>query len=331
MFILETSFDQITDPRRHLSITRFECERTTIRVTVSQFSIFSSAIFALVLQRLDKSRKISDRSLGKRGGTTRMRGNSSSANHWLIERTIIAHSAFTAILAGLTLWSTVCFAEGKIGNAITIKNQVEGVTAAGTQPIATGGEVFSNELVRTGGESKAQLLFVDNTNLSVGPLSTIRLDTFVYDPNAPKGNVVLRAGVGAFRFITGLQDPKSYTIKTEFATIGVRGTEFYLLNTQSEVRLQLIHGQVFGTTISGQHFVLDQVNEVLSIDSNGQVHRLGTVNKPLVDFADLGPPITHYAGLFPSETNIAGGIAVIGGIVGAAVLIGTQHSGPASP
>jgi hypothetical protein len=127
---------------------------------------------------------------------------------------------------GLTLSSMACFAEGKIGNAVTIKNQVEGVTAGRTQSLATGSEVYSNEQVRTAIESKAQLLFLDNTNLSIGPLSTIRLDSFVYDPNGSKGSVVLRAGIGAFRFITGLQDKKSYAIKTEYATIGVRGTVF---------------------------------------------------------------------------------------------------------
>lgn len=240
--------------------------------------------------------------------------------------------ALTVIVAAeLTLPSTICFAEGKIGNAVTIRNQVEGVTAAGTQPLATGSEIYSSELVRTGRESMAELLFVDNTNLSVGPLSTIRLDQFVYNPNGPKGNVVLRAGIGAFRFITGLQDPKSYTVETEYAAIGVRGTEFYLLNTRSQVRIQLVNGTVFGTTISGQYFVVDQVNEVVSIDSNGQVHRLGTSNKPLVDFADLGPPITHYAGLYPPVTNVAGGLAVVGGTVGVLVLVAHHHAKPASP
>lgn len=240
--------------------------------------------------------------------------------------------ALTVIVAaGLTLPSTICFAEGKIGNAITIINQVEGVTAAGTQPLATGSEIYSNELVRTGGQSMAQLLFVDNTNLSVGPVSTIRLDKFVYDPNGAKGNVVLRAGVGAFRFITGLQDPKSYTINTEYASIGVRGTEFYLLNTRSEVCIQLVHGNVFGTTILPAHFSLDQVNEVSCIDSKGQVHQLGISNKPLVDFADLGPTITQYAGLFPSVTNVAGGLVVAGGSIAVLVLVAHHHASPASP
>jgi len=242
-------------------------------------------------------------------------------------KVIARNGALILIVAvGLALSSIACFAEDKIGNAITIKNQVEGVTAGGTQSLTTGSEVYSNELVRTVGQSMAQLLFVDNTNLSIGPLSTIRLDSFVYDPNASKGNVVLRAGVGAFRFITGLQDKKSYAIKTEFATIGVRGTEFYLLNTSSEVRIQLVEGTVFGTTISGQNFSLDQVNEVLSIDSKGQVHYLGISNKPLVDLADLGPPITQYAGLYPPPINLAGGLAVGAGIVGTVAAIVTTNN-----
>src|SRR5689334_16645124 len=114
----------------------------------------------------------------------------------------------TLVTAALMLPSIVCFAENKIGKAVIIKNQVEGVTAAGTKAITSGTEVYMDELVRTSTESKAELLFLDNTNLSVGPVSTIRLDKFVYDPNGSKGNVIVRAGIGTFRFITGLQDKK---------------------------------------------------------------------------------------------------------------------------
>ncbi len=241
--------------------------------------------------------------------------------------------ALTAVAAvGLILPATACFAETKIGNAVTINNQVEGVTAAGAQALATGSEVYSNEVVRTvGAQSKAQLLFRDNTNLSIGPLSTIRLDKFVYDPNSSSGSVVLAAGRGAFRFITGLQPSKNYAIKTAFATIGVRGTEFIIISTASEVRIQLLDGKVVGTTIAGLHFSLDQANEVISIDSKGQIHHLGIINQPIVDFADLGPPITHYADLFPplgTNPYFIGGLAVAGGVTAVVLL---QHHHPASP
>ena len=78
-------------------------------------------------------------------------------------------------------------AEPKIGSAVTTKDQVDGVTERGMHPIAAGTEVYSKEVVRTGSSGMAQFLFADHTNLSVGPVAEIRLDKFVYDPNAEIG------------------------------------------------------------------------------------------------------------------------------------------------
>jgi hypothetical protein len=212
--------------------------------------------------------------------------------------------ALAAIVAtGLMLSSKVCLAEPKIGNAVTVNNQVEGVSAGGSRALATGSEVFSNELVRTSSESKAELLFLDNTNLSVGPMSTIRLDRFVYDPNKSSGNVVVTASRGALRFITGSQDPKNYTIKTAYATLGVRGTEFYLLSNNNEVQIQLIKGEVIVRTISGKVVSLTTPNSVLTVDSNGNTSAIQIVDHPIADFSDLGPPATKYAELFPTKPN----------------------------
>jgi hypothetical protein len=229
----------------------------------------------------------------------------------------------------LTLPSTVCFAEPKIGNAVTINNQVEAVTAEGSQPLATGSELYSNELVRTGGgQSMAQLLFLDNTNLSVGPLATVRLDKFVYDPNGSSGSVVLSVARGGIRFITGLQDSKNYTINTPYANIGVRGTEFNLLLISDKVLIQLIRGELIVKTIAGKVFDHKRTDIVLIVDSKGNISQSGIVNHPIVDFADLGPPVTNYAGLYPPAGGnpyvIVGGLAAVGGIV--AVLLR-----PASP
>jgi hypothetical protein len=85
-------------------------------------------------------------------------------------------------------------------------------------------DVHANETVNTGNTGQANLQFVDRSNLSVGPMSTVRLDKFVYNPNRGTGTVVVNATRGAYRFITGVQDARSYEIKTPYATLGVRGT-----------------------------------------------------------------------------------------------------------
>ena len=152
---------------------------------------------------------------------------------------------FALALAGLIpSQSSPSFAQGRIGNAAAISNQVEGINRNVTRTLAVGGDVFSNEQVRTGEQSTAQLVFLDNTNLNVGPKSTVTLDRFVYDPGRGAGSVVLRATRGLFRFVTGTQPPQDYKIVTPLATIGVRGTVFDLDVQPAKVIVILESGEV---------------------------------------------------------------------------------------
>src|SRR5262249_4343733 len=96
--------------------------------------------------------------------------------------------------------------------------------AGSGRALSPGASVFESETVRTGSESIAQLLFLDQTTLSVGPRSEVVLDRFVYDSSRSTGDVILSATRGAFRFVSGSQNPLSYKINTPAATIGVRGT-----------------------------------------------------------------------------------------------------------
>lgn len=50
------------------------------------------------------------------------------------------------------------------------------------------------------------------------------LNRFVYNPDRSARRVVVNATQGAFRFITGAQNPTDYTIKTPVAALGIRGT-----------------------------------------------------------------------------------------------------------
>ncbi len=130
------------------------------------------------------------------------------------------------VAASLLLQTAVSRAaeEGSIGSASAVKNRVEGTVRGQTRALSSGSSVYSNESVRTGQDSIAELGFVDSTKLSVGPTSEVRLDKFVYDPNKGSGAVALKATRGSLRFVTGVQDHDSYSIKTPYATLGVRGT-----------------------------------------------------------------------------------------------------------
>ena len=135
------------------------------------------------------------------------------------------HVRGAIIAVSLLLPTAVCSAEDThIGSAAAVKNQVHGIVRGQTQPLSSGSAVYSNEVVRTGQDSIAELGFVDSTKLSVGPKSEMKLDKFVYNPDKGTGAVVVQATRGSYRFVTGVQDHESYKIKTPYATLGVRGT-----------------------------------------------------------------------------------------------------------
>ena len=147
----------------------------------------------------------------------------------------------------------------KIGVASATKNDVQGIFGATPRSLAPGSEIFANERVRTGAAATAQLLFLDQTSLSIGPQSEVKLDHFVYNPNSGAGNLALSASKGAFRFVSGAQNPTSYSITTPVATIGVRGTICDLMLAgpqaaagQPQMALVGVQGTCFAKLPSGQ-------------------------------------------------------------------------------
>jgi hypothetical protein len=118
------------------------------------------------------------------------------------------------------LQSTASNAQTRIGTANTVRPEASG-SVAGT--LSAGSGVHSNETVRTGNAGQAGMRFLDESNLNVGPSSSVRLDKFVYDPNKGAGTVVIDSARGAFRFSTGSQNKGDVKIKTPSGTLGIRG------------------------------------------------------------------------------------------------------------
>jgi len=149
------------------------------------------------------------------------------------------------LIAGCALLAGVVGAEAQehIGSTALARNDVTRESAGASAPLVTGDSVFRNETVRTGADSNARLVFLDSTNLGVGPTSSVKLDQFVYvgESNGQKMTVNLAKGV--FRFTTGVLDKKAYEITTPTATIGVRGTVLDIGVQGASSRVTLVEGQ----------------------------------------------------------------------------------------
>ena len=80
--------------------------------------------------------------------------------------------------------------------------------------------MFRDEGVRTDADSSARLVLRDNTNLLLGPSSSIKLDRFVYAGPSQPGAIAVNLVKGALRFATGDADKKAYLISTPTAALG---------------------------------------------------------------------------------------------------------------
>jgi hypothetical protein len=104
--------------------------------------------------------------------------------------------------------------------------------AAGTPPggasrqLTVGSEIIFRERVVTTEQGQAQILFLDQSSLLIGPDSTVVIDEFVYDPTTKKGNMAATLTQGSFRYIGGkLSKQGNATLKTPVATLGIRGSD----------------------------------------------------------------------------------------------------------
>ncbi len=135
-----------------------------------------------------------------------------------MQRHILMPALALAVL--FALQSTASNAQSRIGSATSVQPEASG-SVGGT--LAVGSGVHANETVKTGSAGQAGLRFNDQSNLSVGHSSQVRLDKFVYDPNKGTGSTVIEATRGTFRFTTGAQNKGEVKIKTPYGTLGTRG------------------------------------------------------------------------------------------------------------
>jgi hypothetical protein len=115
-------------------------------------------------------------------------------------------------------------AQQNIGATQTVKNDVSRQLSGAAARLNAGDPVFRSEIVLTGSDSTSKLVFLDSTNLAIGPISRVVLDRFVYDGGETAQTVAVKLTKGLFRFTTGALDKNAYSVTTPTAAIGVRGT-----------------------------------------------------------------------------------------------------------
>ena len=128
---------------------------------------------------------------------------------------------------------------GVIGVAIgEINNQKN-------EKLLNGSKVFYGDTIFVKSKSNAQILFLDETVLTVGEDTELTIDDFVYDPKTNDGNFVTNIKSGTVKFITGKiskKNPDNLEVKMPAGTLGARGTEFVVQSNSKKESTVLLLG-----------------------------------------------------------------------------------------
>src|SRR6266436_2990622 len=141
-------------------------------------------------------------------------------------RDAVCVTTLAALLLGTGLASPPAGAQQRVGVSGAVNPDATGIPpSAAPRRLVLGQEIVFNERVTTGSSGQTQILFIDQSTMSVGPSSDMVIDEFVYDPAAGTGKLAASLTRGVFRFVGGKRSKQdnAVTMRTPAATIGIRG------------------------------------------------------------------------------------------------------------
>ena len=112
------------------------------------------------------------------------------------------------------------------------------------EKLFSGSKIFYGDTIVVKSKSNAQILFLDETVMTVGENTELTIDDFVYDPQTNNGNFITNIKSGVVKTISGKiseKNPENLEIKIPNGSLGVRGTEFLVsLNDKKESTVLLL-------------------------------------------------------------------------------------------
>jgi hypothetical protein len=94
-------------------------------------------------------------------------------------------------------------------------------------PAEPGQTLFETDGLKTGADGRIGVTLKDDTRVSLGPSSELRLQRFTYEPGRGSFGMVLQFVQGVAAYVSGRMAklaPQSIRLETPAAIVGVRGT-----------------------------------------------------------------------------------------------------------
>ncbi|MGH7952320.1 MAG: FecR family protein, partial [Limisphaerales bacterium] len=146
-----------------------------------------------------------------------------------------------------TMSNVVSSAVGSVSNIVgkvTVKHP-DGTTST----LQIGDSVQMGDVVETPAGGKVDILFVDDTEITIGQNGKLAIDQYVFEGNPQTDNSSVGMLRGIFQYTSGLighNNPDAEHIHTTYGGIGIRGTQFIVQQDpcSSTQMVYLIQGEL---------------------------------------------------------------------------------------
>lgn len=164
------------------------------------------------------------------------------------------------------------FAATEIGSVAAANRDIEGTPPnAATRSLLIGDRLIANERLVSSPNGSGQMIFLDQTTLTVSPNSEIVLDKYVYDPDADAGELGVTVTRGVMRLVGGrITKSNDAVINTPSATIGIRGgIGLVVVDENGDVQVMHVAGETTTVDANGETLTISRSNGFATI-SQGQ-------------------------------------------------------------
>lgn len=162
-----------------------------------------------------------------------------------------------------------------MGDVTGVKGTVEAISNAANRVLSEKDDLFEGETIKTGDKGVLSATLSDGGTLQIPPNSQLEISKFLLNSDAPEGK--LKVIKGAFRLTSGKLNKMpggKFSIETPMATLGIRGTDFYLNQQSDELTISLIdNGKIDVSDINGKEFTIDEPMTTIVIKEGQELQK----------------------------------------------------------
>lgn len=178
------------------------------------------------------------------------------------------------IILILCLIPSLLLSSTTIGKITSFRGSADIVNNKVTKKATLGSDLVNHDQIVTYDKTKLQVIFNDETIISIGKNSKFSVDEYVNDGDNSEASFSMFQG--AMRTITGKigkMNPKKFKVKTKTATIGVRGTNFILaVNPADDDTVACTQGAII---VEGKNGMIDVPSGYFTrISANGDIQAI---------------------------------------------------------